>query len=225
MPGNGTGHATLAPDRTKAKRRPWLPIRWTVIVSLAVLAACNSGTPQQSGETVVEGTVHVCSSCHGLEGRSVSPTFPNLAGQQHDYLVAQLRAFRDQTRADPHAHTYMWGMAAELSDPTIDGLATYYAAQSPAPATPADSASIAAGTTIFANGIASRGVPACMTCHGAKAEGLSAFPRLAGQHPSYIEDQLVNFASQERANAIMHETSKDLTPAEMKQIAAYVGSL
>jgi cytochrome c553 len=214
---------TLAPDRTTAKRRSWPPIRWMVILPVVVLAACNNSTP--NGETVVEGTVHVCSSCHGLEGRSISPTFPNLAGQQHDYLVGQLQAFRDHTRADPHAHTYMWGMAAELSDPTIDGLAAYYAAQAPAPGTPGDPTSVVAGQAIFANGIASRGVPACMTCHGAKAEGLSAFPRLASQHPSYIEDQLVNFASQARANAIMHETSKDLTPAEMKQIAAYVGSL
>ncbi len=67
------------------------------------------------------GTVHVCSSCHGPKGRSISSTFPRLAGQQKDYIEAQLKAFRDHTRADPHAKTYMWGMAARLSDPTIDG--------------------------------------------------------------------------------------------------------
>ena len=80
---------------------------------------------REAGSTVA-GTVHVCSSCHGPDGRSSSPTFPRLAGQQKDYIVAQLQAFRDKTRADPHAQTYMWGMAARLSDATIDGIATYY---------------------------------------------------------------------------------------------------
>jgi hypothetical protein len=43
-------------------------------------------------------------------------TFPDLAAQTAPYLEAQLRAFRDQTRRDPDALSYMWGMAAQLSD-------------------------------------------------------------------------------------------------------------
>lgn len=214
---------TLRPDRNTPTRGPRSLIRASIAMPVLVaLAACN-GT--QSGESVVEGTVHVCSSCHGLEGRSISPTFPNLAGQPHDYLVAQLKAFRDHTRADPHAHTYMWGMAATLSDATIDGVATYYAAQSPAAPTPGDPGSIAAGKTIFAEGVPDRAVPVCANCHGEKAAGADAIPRLASQHPGYIADQLVNFASLARNNEIMHENSINLTPEEIRQVAAYVGSL
>ena len=93
-------------------------------VALTV-AACGGGTQPESSsaDSTVVGTVHVCSSCHGSEGRSISPTFPRLAGQQKDYLVAQLQAFRDKTRADPHAQTYTWGMAARLSDENIDAIA------------------------------------------------------------------------------------------------------
>ena len=88
-----------------------------------------TAAPATSGAVDVAGTVHVCSSCHGPGGRSTSSTFPRLAGQQKDYLVAQLQAFRDHTRADPHAKTYMWGMAARLSDPLIEGIAAYYSSQ------------------------------------------------------------------------------------------------
>jgi len=95
------------------------------LVALTV-AACGGARPESSsGDPTVAGTVHVCSSCHGPDGRSISPTFPRLAAQQKDYLVAQLQAFRDKTRADPHAQTYMWGMAAQLSDQNIDAIATY----------------------------------------------------------------------------------------------------
>src|SRR6516165_7622067 len=108
-----------------------------------VLAACGGATQatqatQTPGEPPpdIAGIVHVCSSCHGPGGHSISSTFPRLAGQQKDYLVAQLTAFRDHKRADPHAQTYMWGMAGRLSNPEIKALATYYAAQPPTPGTP-----------------------------------------------------------------------------------------
>ena len=100
----------------------------------------------------VAGTEHVCSSCHGPAGRSVNPTFPNLAGQQKDYIAVQLKSFRDHTRADPHAHTYMWGMAAHLSDATIDGLAAFYSAEPPAQGSSENQEDAAGGSKIFAAG-------------------------------------------------------------------------
>jgi cytochrome c553 len=187
---------------------------------LLVLAGCQS--PQK--EDAVAGTVHVCSSCHGMDGKSVSPTFPRLAGQQKDYLVAQLKAFRDHTRADPHAHTYMWGMAAGLDDATIDGLADYYSSRPPVTGVPADTADSAAGKKIYEEGIPEQGVPACSGCHGDAAQGGGTFPRLAGQHRSYIEGQLAAFSSNARANEIMHENAKNLTPDTERQLAAFLAT-
>ena len=69
------------------------------LVALTVAACGGTQREGSSADSTVVGTVHVCSSCHGSEGRSISPTFPRLAGQQKDYLVAQLQAFRDKTRA------------------------------------------------------------------------------------------------------------------------------
>jgi cytochrome c553 len=190
---------------------------------LLSVAACSRGTTD-TAQATLEGTVHVCSSCHGIDGRSVNPTFPNLAGQQKEYLETQLKSFRDHTRADPHAHTYMWGMAARLSDETIDGLATYFSSQHPAAGTSQDPAETSAGLKIFTEGIPAHDVPACQACHGEQAEGAGAIPRLAGQHRNYLRGQLEVFASNERANEIMHENSKNLTADEIEAVSAYLAS-
>jgi cytochrome c553 len=191
-----------------------------VLAGLLALSACAGGDKQD----VIAGNEHVCSSCHGMEGRSVSPTFPRLAGQQKDYLVAQLKAFRDHTRADPHAHTYMWGMAAALSDTTIDGLAAYYSTQMPVPGQPDSSADAAAGRKIYEEGVPDLSVPACGGCHGDQAQGGGPFPRLAGQHRPYIEGQLAAFSSKSRANEIMDENVKNLTADAARQLAAFLAT-
>jgi cytochrome c553 len=210
-------HGTRCATPGLSGRTPRLAV---LLATFVALAACTDKAPP-AGQTV---TVQVCSSCHGLDGKSVSPTFPRLAGQRADYIEVQLKAFRDHTRADPHAHTYMWGMAAHLSDPLIQGLAAYFAALPPAAGTPGDPAAMAAGQKIFQDGIPDHEVPACQSCHGEHAEGLSTFPRLAGQHRDYLTAQLVNFASNARENEIMHQTSAHLSPEEIRAVTAYLAA-
>ena len=191
--------------------------------TLLATTACKGPEASPPPESIA-GTVHVCSSCHGTGGKSLSSTFPRLAGQQQEYLENQLKAFRDHSRADPHAHTYMWGMAARLSDPTIDGLAAYYASQTPVHGSPSDAAEMAAGKKIFEGGIPEESVPTCNACHGEQAQGAGSIPRLAGQHRSYLERQLDAFSSNARANEIMHENSKNLTPQQISQVAAFLSA-
>jgi cytochrome c553 len=194
------------------------------LAAILIAATGCAGSGKSTGQQTVEGTEHVCSSCHGNDGKGVSPTFPRLAGQQEEYITVQLKAFRDKTRADPHAHTYMWGMAAKLSDETIDGLAASYSAMPPAGGTPGDAAEIAAGEKIYLEGVPDREVPACVACHAEKAEGAGPVPRLAGQQRGYLERQLSAFATNARANEIMHENSKNLTTAEISEVAAYLAA-
>jgi len=166
-----------------------------------------------------------CSTCHGAKGVSVSPTFPNLAAQTKQYLDAQLKAFRDRSRADPHAQAFMWGMAAQLTDDTIKQMAEFFA-QQPAPRGEAgDKAEVAAGEKIYKEGIEKQDVPACMSCHGDNAQGNELFPRLAGQRRNYLEKQLEAFSASLRANEIMHENSKKLTARQISELAAYLSSL
>src|ERR1700756_5358440 len=93
--------------------------------------------------------IGVCGTCHGPHGNSGQPKFPRLAGQNANYLVAQLKNFRGQTRGDPDAIGYMWGMAAELDDPTIDALAKYYSGRRPVPGRAGDPALSARGRDIY----------------------------------------------------------------------------
>lgn len=165
-----------------------------------------------------------CSTCHGQKGISVQPMFPHLAGQTPQYLDIELKAFRDRSRADPHAQAFMWGMAAQLTDPTIKQIAEFFAKQTPAPGEAAGADETAAGQKIYAEGIEKQDVPACMACHGEKAEGNEAFPRLAGQRRGYLEKQLEAFAAELRANDIMHENSKKLTARQISDVAAFLSS-
>lgn len=192
------------------------------VVGLALLA--GPGAEAQERRVAPEVVTRVCSTCHGARGISISPMFPNLAGQQAVYLETQLKAFRDRSRADPHAQAFMWGMAAQLSDSVITEIAAYYAAQPPAPGKVAGRDETAAGKRIFEEGIPAQQVPPCQSCHGDKAAGNGPFPRLAGQHRSYLERQLGAFISNARANEVMHENSKNLTALQISQIAAFLSA-
>lgn len=224
-------------DRPSSGRRQARPALRRIAVTASIfltVAACvdRQEPPKPSPAEVaapathdqVMGIVHMCSSCHGITGVSISPTFPRLAGQQEAYLEAQLKAFRDHTRADPHAHTYMWGMAQHLSDPMIQGLATYFSSQKPAGPTAGDPQLIAAGGKLFMEGNADKGIPICQGCHGDHALGMDTIPRLASQHHDYLVEQLKNFASNARDNEIMHENAKTLTDDQIEQLATYLAA-
>jgi cytochrome c553 len=169
--------------------------------------------------------VAVCGTCHGTRGNSEQPKFPRLAGQNTNYLTAQLKNFRGQTRGDPDAISYMWGMAGPLSDETIGALAQYYSTQRAQARKIASSAEIARGRDIYEHGIESEGVPACAACHGPDAHGLADFPRLAGQHAQYVLKQLRSFQSNMRNVAVMHGVAQSLRVNDMQAVAAYVESL
>jgi cytochrome c553 len=166
--------------------------------------------------------VTVCGTCHGPHGNSTHPKFPRLAGQNANYLAAQLKAFRGQTRGDPDAVGYMWGMAAELDDATIDAVASYYSKQKPEPSPRGDAALIARGREVYEHGVEPDGVPACGACHGADAHGVADFPRLASQHAQYLLKQLASFQSNMRNVAVMHGVAQNLRLHEMQAVAAYV---
>ncbi|MEO8519935.1 MAG: c-type cytochrome [Acidobacteriota bacterium] len=195
------------------------------ILALTLLSAGVTVSAQQPAAATL--AADVCASCHGPDGLSVSPAFPRLAGQNAAYLEAQLKAFRDRTRADPMAQAFMWGMTSQLSDPTIAGLAAYYAAQKPAKAASGDAKQVALGEPIFLQGVPAAGVAACQTCHGPQGEGNAVIPRLAGQHAEYLLKQLVLFKSDLRAGAsapVMHGISSGMTFDQMSAVSAYAAS-
>lgn len=69
-----------------------------------------------------------CAACHGGNGISQIPMYPNLAGQKQQYLILQLKAFRDGNRQN----MVMAPMAKGLSDEDIEDLAAYFSGLNPA---------------------------------------------------------------------------------------------
>jgi len=170
---------------------------------------------------------NTCSKCHGANGLSVSPIFPNLAGQQASYIDGALRLFRERGRSDPHARAFMWGIARGLSDDQIAGLAQYFASQPPMRGAASGNPALAEkGKSIYENGVPDHGVVACMVCHGPNAEGQAdnAFPRLAGQHRDYLALQLHYFHGLLRENEVMQGVAASITDDEVAAVAEYLSS-
>src|ERR1700758_4733438 len=151
-------------------------------IAIALMAAGIAGTvsAQTSADVSPEArkageekAVNLCSTCHGPRGVSTSPEFPILAAQRSGYLVNQINNFRAQTRAEKDAHDFMWGIAGNLDESIISGIAAYYAGQSPAPGRGSDPALVAQGKELFDKGLPDRGIPACAACHGTSAEGMA----------------------------------------------------
>lgn len=195
---------------------------------IALLSAHSSHSQEISAENrdaALRVAVTTCATCHGAQGRAISPKFPHLAGQHAEYLIAQMKNFKSHTRGDPDALGYMWGMAAPLNDDMIAALAAYYSAQQPAHGATANPAAIARGQYIYINGIAAVDIPACATCHGPNAAGTAQFPKLAGQSAQYLIKQLRSFQNNLRDVAIMHGVASGLKTNEMTDIALYLNSL
>ena len=95
-----------------------------VISSMLLIAlAGTSGLALAGGDAAAgETRAQSCAGCHGANGISNNPLWPNLAGQKDAYLVKQMKAFRDGTRQDP----MMSPMAKPLTDTDIDNLAAYF---------------------------------------------------------------------------------------------------
>lgn len=99
-------------------------------MKLNVLAVISALTLAASANVAIAGDAAAgkakaatCAGCHGANGISAIPTYPNLAGQNEAYLVAQMTAFKDGSRKN----ATMNAMAAPLSDADIANLAAYYA--------------------------------------------------------------------------------------------------
>ncbi len=209
--------------RFKMTRTSWLPV-------LAVLAAVSGCANLERSRDLANPAVspavtavQVCSNCHGVDGNSVSPNFPRLAGQIPGYLVSQLENFRSHQRSDPPGFEYMWGISHHLTDAQIAGLAEYFAQQKPTANAPVNAATMAAGKLIFENGVPAKEAAPCMACHGPGAQGMGPFPRLAGQHQDYLVKQLHVFQETEgRPGTPMKQITHLLSDEEMQAVAGYL---
>lgn len=187
-----------------------------VVLAQAAKPAAVSAQVQQ----IIAGR---CALCHGPEGESASAVYPRLAAQHPDYLQKQLKDFRDGKRKSDT----MSDMAKDLKDEDIAALAGFFASKKAGGRQPGDVDLAAVGKYIFHKGNRFSGVAACASCHGTNGHGTAQLPRLAGQHPAYVETQLSEFNKRERTNdnSIMHSIASKLTELETKAVSVYIGGL
>ena len=192
------------------------------LAAIAAAAAFSVGAAEPPA-TVKEIIDTRCAVCHGREGESANAIYPRLAAQHPDYMVKQLMDFRDGRRKGDA----MPEMAKDLADDQIRELAAWFASRPPGSRKPRDPDLAGVGRYIFTQGNPYSGVAACTSCHGEQGHGTQALPRLAGQHPVYLETQLKEFGSRARNNdnAIMHTIASKLTELERHAVAAYIGGL
>ncbi|PCI61538.1 MAG: cytochrome c4 [Gammaproteobacteria bacterium] len=203
-----------------------------IILSLLfTLALLNSAVAAQGNVDAGKVKSAMCAGCHGIDGNSLVPMYPKLAGQNASYLAKQLADFKVGATSggkDGRNDPIMAGMVMALSAVDMADLAAYFSAQTTTQN--ATSNKTTSGEKIYLGGDSDRGIPACAGCHGIKGGGMASagFPALASQNSEYIKNQLMKFRAASRANdknAMMRHVAAELSDNEIIQLAQHTASL
>jgi cytochrome c553 len=170
-----------------------------------------------------------CGACHGADGNSVNPTWPNLANQHATYIVKQLNAFKsaEKLRYDPLMSTQVLA----LSEQDMRDLAVYFEAQAAAAKPVADADTIDSGQQLYRGGDEANGIPACLACHGPTGRGnpAASYPSLRGQYATYTAKQLRDYASGNRksdgSTKMMRDIAQRLSEKDIVDVASYIQGL
>ncbi|MCT7359124.1 c-type cytochrome [Thalassolituus pacificus] len=193
----------------------------SLIVSAGLMSVAHAGDAEAG-----KAKSATCAACHGADGNSLAPTFPKIAGQGERYLIKQIKDIRDGNRPVPAMAPFVAG----LSDTDVADLAAYFSAQVPTTGG-AKEELVELGQRIYRGGIESKGVPACLACHGPDGKGIEAagFPRLAGQHDAYTQAQLTAFSMNQRTNdgdtRMMRDIAYRLHTTEIEAVSSYIQGL
>ncbi|HIZ51668.1 MAG TPA: cytochrome c4 [Candidatus Pseudomonas excrementavium] len=198
-----------------------------LLVSLVLsLGVAGSAHALQGDAEAGQGKVAVCAACHGNDGNSIMPNWPNLAGQGERYLLKQLVEIKEGVRVVPE----MTAIVANMSEQDLADAAAYYATQTPAVGA-ADPELVARGEAIYRGGDIATGLPACTGCHSPTGQGNdpAAYPQLAGQHATYTAKQLTDFREGNRVNdgdaMIMRTVASRLSNKDIEAVASYIQGL
>jgi cytochrome c553 len=208
-----------------------MKIKLAPLFAMASLALVAS---QVQANSLVEGSADAgqakaltCTACHGPEGNSTSALWPNIAGQNAPYLLAQLAAFKDGSRVDP----LMTSQAMLISEQDMADLAVYFESLPAAAQSVKDAATVDRGEALYRGGNAAAGVPACLGCHGPSGRGNPAarYPAVRGQHADYTAKQLNDYASGTRETdgktRIMRDIAGRLSREDIAALSSYVQGL
>jgi cytochrome c553 len=202
--------------------------------TLFVLAGFALASSEIQAESLVDGSAEAgksraltCTACHGAEGNSSSPLWPNIAGQNAPYTLAQLQAFKNGDRSDP----LMSSQAMMLSDEDMANLAVYFESLPAAAQSIADASLLERGEALYRGGNKNEEASACLACHGPSGRGNPAakYPSLQGQHAAYTAKQLNDYASGTRTTDgkthIMRDIAANLDKDDIAALSSYIQGL
>jgi len=170
----------------------------------------------EDASDMLKEKITLCESCHGEKGASQDSQFPILAGQHFYYLYVQLKDYKEGRRKNE----IMANVVADLSKEEMKALAQYFSEQSWPLITAKNQPELAQqGEVASESG-------QCVQCHLGGYEGESRIPRLAGQHPEYLEKTMLDFKEKIRANSPAKSSLLDAFKLiDIKAMSIFLGGL
>lgn len=185
----------------------------TILASAVMLASASHADFNAEDYAPYE----ICALCHGLFGQSRMSKFPNLAGQDRDYLLAQMTAYLDGTRTN--AGGQMSTIVTEIMPEDFAIVVDWFVAQDP-PAPITDDTDPTSGRKLYDDS-------GCGSCHDI-ADIIPGVPHLTAQHPAYLVRQMLDFQAGARL-PVVDDTPHidflaDLGQDDIQAIATYLAA-
>ena len=194
-------------------------------LSLAVTLAWSTTSFAAGSKEAGQAKAATCAACHGMDGNSLNPEWPNLAGQHETYIVRQLTAFHGGQRQN----LLMSPMAAILTEQDMAALAAYFSSQT-VRGGETEPSKAKLGQRVYRSGNVEGKVMACAGCHGPAGRGNApaSYPSIQGQQATYVALQLKAYKAGTRTtdpNQMMRNMAAALSDEEIDAVASYVQGL
>jgi cytochrome c553 len=172
----------------------------------ALQKPAKAQTPAPGDAAAGKAAAAACSACHGDLGVSGNPATPSVAGQDAEYVVAALRAYKDGSRKDES----MKGPAAALDERAMRDIAAYYAAQQPQP------------LNVRRPLTTAEWAERCDRCHGPNGNSTDPLmPRLAAQRADWLEQILQAYRTGARKSTAMAAMSAQMSEGDVRELSAH----
>jgi cytochrome c553 len=182
------------------------PVLNNIALYYALQKPARAKTKAEGDPAAGKAAAAECAGCHGEQGVSAKPAIPSLAGQDAEYFVAAMEAYKDGSRKDES----MKGVAAKLGEATMKNLAAHYAALTPQAPKVRKPLSLAEITE------------RCDRCHGLNGNSVDPrTPMLAAQRADYLEKALHAYRNGARKSTAMAAMSEMLGESDVEAVAAH----
>lgn len=207
-------------------------------ITVITLALATMGFAHAAGNaTAGQGKAGMCMGCHGVDGNSMVPMFPSLAGQNERYIAKQLADIKSGARVINE----MTALVGTLQQQDFEDIGAFYATQTMRQGQSATGDQLALGQSIYMSGVTDTGVTACAACHSPTGAGniAAGYPSLEGQHATYVATQLRKFRLGARHSGdatadvrtndgdtrMMRDIAFKLKDFEIDALAAYIAGM